>query len=153
MEGTANCWEETLPERGSSGSRRGMVEAVVAVMWFLCSPCGNTGRCACPLVVSAPTHSPCWGTLCFLELGLGLGAEPGPLSVPGDLPLFISWVAAASFIEEETWVQRGMVAGPGPHSKGLCQAPTAVGSSLSLSHFPMPLKVIPGVTSKRRASI
>ena len=45
------------------------------------------------------------------------------------------------------------MAGPGPHSKGLCQAPTAVGSSPSLSHFPTPLKAIPGLTSKQTTCI
>lgn len=49
-------------------------------------------------VASSPTESLHWGMFLFPELGLGLGAQRGLLSVPGDLPLFTSWESGAGVL-------------------------------------------------------
>lgn len=88
MEGQLTAGRRRCPKRGSSGSRRGSVEAVVAVMWFLRGPCGNSLG-TLPASCGFSTHrEPSLGHACFPELGPGLGTQTGPFSVPGHPPVF-----------------------------------------------------------------
>ena len=88
MEGQLAAGRRCCPKIGSSGSRRGSVEAVVAVMWFLQGPCGKSPG-TLPASCGFSTHrEPSLGLSCFPELGPRLGTQTGPFSIPGHLPVF-----------------------------------------------------------------
>ena len=72
-----------------------------------------------PPVASAPTESPHWGTPASQSSDQGWELRQDPSQSRDTPQSFISWeiFSGASFTEEETWVQRGLVAGLGPHSQ------------------------------------
>lgn len=70
-------------------------------------------------VASSPPESPRWGTSSFPGAEAAAGSPEGTLLRPWRPPtlyLLGCWSWHPRFIEEEIQVQRGTVAGPGPHS-------------------------------------
>lgn len=82
-------------------------------LWF------QPGHCACLLWLLHPQGTLARAMSCFLELRLSLGAQVEPFSLSGELPLFISWEAGLAFLpyRRGNQGQKGMMAGPGPHSR------------------------------------